>query len=97
MLERLTQAGVLHRVDTSAERVGFTLAKPPGAIQASEVLALGNELAGNPDKLRAPASLAQVVSLVRSTRLSVTDGKSLADLLPAVKPAAPAPVSEKPG
>lgn len=95
MLERLTQAGVLLRVSDSAERIGFTLGRPPGTIAASEILAIGNDLAGTPDKQRAPTSLAQVVSLVRNARASVTDGKSMADLVSGSKPEASEP--SKPG
>ncbi len=85
MLERLWRAGLLHRVSGGDDDGAYTLAGPPEGVRARDVLVVGEELVAV-DRERAPKLLGEL----SAARLSVMDGRTLADLLP------PAPVKPEP-
>lgn len=87
MLERLWRAGLLHRVSGGEDDGAYTLAAPPEAISARDVLTVGEELTAA-DRERAPKLLGEL----SAARHSALNGRFLADLLPAasVKAAPPA-------
>ncbi|MBL8760490.1 MAG: YihY family inner membrane protein [Phycisphaerae bacterium] len=83
MLERLWRAGLLHRVSGGDDDGAYTLAGPPDTLRARDALVVGEELVAV-DRERAPKLLGEL----SAARLSVMEGRTLADLLP---PAPPAP------
>ncbi|MCC6971909.1 MAG: YihY family inner membrane protein [Phycisphaerales bacterium] len=83
MLERLWRAGLLHRVSGGEDDGSYTLAGPPDSVRARDVLVVGEELVAV-DRERAPKLLGEL----SAARLSVLDGRTLADLLPPVPVAA---------
>lgn len=83
MLERLWRAGLLHRVSGGEDDGSYTLVGPPESVRARDVLVVGEELVAV-DRERAPKLLGEL----SAARLSVLDGRTLADLLPPVAVAA---------
>ena len=75
MLERLAGAGLLLRVAGEQEGM-FTLARPPEAILATDVLGVGEKLSVI-DRARAPG----VMETLARTRAEAFAGRSLADML----------------
>lgn len=76
MLERLQAAGLLHRL-SSGEREGtYTLARPPESIPLSEILFIGDSLAGF-ESHRLPGLVTELVT----ARTSLIQGRTLVDLL----------------
>lgn len=74
MLQHLASAGVLHRVEGDQEG-SYTLARPPEAILAPDVLRVGEEMSAV-DRDRAP----RLFHDLREQRVSSMTGRSLADL-----------------
>jgi len=83
MLERLWRAGLLHRVSGGEDDGSYTLVGPPENVRARDVLVVGEELVAV-DRERAPKLLGEL----SAARLSVLEGRTLADLLPPVAVAA---------
>lgn len=76
MLERLGSSGLVHRVAGGELEGAYTLARPPTAIMAADVLRVGENLMAV-DRERAPALFGELMA----ARMSSIDGKSLADLM----------------
>ncbi len=76
MLERLGTSGLVHRVAGGELEGAYTLARPPTAIMAADVLRVGENLMAV-DRERAPALFGELMA----ARMSSIDGKSLADLM----------------
>ncbi|MDX2132324.1 MAG: YhjD/YihY/BrkB family envelope integrity protein [Planctomycetota bacterium] len=88
MLEKLEQAGLVHRVASGADSLAcYALSRPPEKILATDVLGLGDALVGSQDPHlpRGP-----VPELVDRARYDVLAGKTIADLIP------PPPEPEEP-
>lgn len=93
MLHKLCEAGVLHKVEKGGERQGYTLARPPTAIDAGEILALGHAMAGTTTK-EVAVKAGELLGKVRAAALGATSGKMLVDLVPGLAaPAKPAALS----
>jgi uncharacterized BrkB/YihY/UPF0761 family membrane protein/DNA-binding IscR family transcriptional regulator len=77
MLQRLVEAGFVHRVPIGQEREGFTLARPADEISARELLELTDRIAGESPARNEPERLAQL----RRAQLETAARMSLADLM----------------
>lgn len=89
MLERLAEAGILHRLSGGEQEGTYAMSKPPEAISAIEVLKIGESLSGV-DREAVPPLLRELAD-ARTARLA---GKTLADFAPApvqAQHAAPTP------
>lgn len=91
MLERLAGAGILHRLSGGEQEGTYTLARPPEAVSALEVLRIGESLAGV-DREAMPALLQELCE-ARSARVA---GRSLADLMGPAKGDRGAPARSAP-
>jgi membrane protein len=95
LLERLADAGFLHRVHSPGERLAtYTLARPPGTIAALDALRVGEDMTSPRPASTPPDSVA---ALIARTRAGALAGKTVADFLePTPSPAhlslRPAPV-----
>jgi YihY family inner membrane protein len=105
MLDRMTEVGLVHRVEGRAGTRQYAPARPPSSISAEEVLRIGQAMSPGPRT----AEHAQMLTALVEARLDAVRGKSLADIagtfntpLPAgtagAKPETPAgsPQSEAP-
>lgn len=77
MLERLSSAGVLHRLSNGEQEGTYALSKPPEAISAIEVLKIGESLSGVDSEHALP--LMKELSDARDARIR---GRTLAELVP---------------
>lgn len=77
MIERLTNAGIVHRVVAEGEEQ-YTLARPAETISAVEVLRVGDELSEAKGRKERPGYLEE---MLRARNVALA-GKTLADLLP---------------
>jgi DNA-binding IscR family transcriptional regulator len=77
LLQRLTSAGLLHRVDTGDESDrAFALSRPPEAITGEDIVTAGDPLWEGAD--RSPH--ADLLKSARVSRLTCVKGKTLAEL-----------------
>ncbi len=83
MLKHLTEAGFVHRVLGPDDAKTYTLARSPDHIEVTEVLALGDRMAGS-----TPSENGFAADLRRS-RLDSMKGRTLASLAPPQAPPAP--------
>lgn len=77
MLERLSGAGILHRLSTGEQEGTYALSKPPEAISAIEVLKIGESLSGVDRDHALP--LLRELNDARNARIQ---GRTLAELVP---------------
>lgn len=77
ILESLTKAGLVHRVEAGEDEDRFTLARGPADIRADEALRVGHMLAGGSRDLAQHTAL----SRLRAAEVSVAAGLSLEDLI----------------
>jgi membrane protein len=78
LLERMTDASVLHRVPEGDEHEEFALARPAEQIRLREVLELGAQITSPDEAEREP----EAISRLREAQLDATGHASLAELLP---------------
>lgn len=76
LLDRLSEAGLLHRVDTGDDGVRYTLARPADTIRASDLIRLGHEAVERPE-----SAASAVVARVRQAQCEAAAGLTLADVL----------------
>lgn len=92
MLERLAEAGLIHRVRHRGQDGYFALSRPPERVAAAEVLKLGEELLGPAGDASNPVTLA-----MQESRAALVRDRTLASFLePVAAPAAPAPTPSAP-
>ena len=77
ILESLTEAGLVHRVEAGEDEDRFTLARAPADIRADEALRVGHALAGGSRDIAQHTAL----SRLRAAEVSVAAGLSLEDLI----------------
>jgi len=87
LLERLAEAGLIHRINQEEKEAKYVLSRPPERIEAGEVLKLGEELLGPAGDMAGP-----VMSAMRQARAGMVRGRTLASFLDAGGP--PGPASE---
>lgn len=78
MLERLTDAGLLHHVPEGAETEAFALARPADQIQATDLLHLASLMTDRGDR----NDRADRLETIRRAQFEAAAGLSLASLLP---------------
>ncbi|MCC6677810.1 MAG: YihY family inner membrane protein [Phycisphaerales bacterium] len=76
LLDRLAEAGLLHRVDTGDEGVRYTLARPADTIRASDLIRLGHDAVERPE-----SSASAVLARMRQAQCEAVAGLTLADVL----------------
>lgn len=91
MLERLAEAGLIHRVKQGEKDGYFFLSRPPERIQASEVLKLGEELLGPAAETPSP-----VMEAMQAARATLVQGRTVASFLNAASLSGPATPASAP-
>lgn len=76
LLDRLAEAGLLHRIDSGDEGVRYTLARPPDSIRASDLIRLGHEAVERPE-----STASAVLARMRQAQCEAVAGLTLADVI----------------